>query len=138
MKRKLIRIVVFMLAVVLLSNYVFAVSEYNVQPRFIYLITNRATITIDMSNGIASCSASSGTRQSATVRIVGYLQKCIGGTWYNIKNWSDVGTYSAAIEKTFAIDSGYTYRYIVYTYVYDSSGNLLETATASDSADYYP
>lgn len=137
MKRKMIRIVIFMLAIVLLSNSVFAVSEYNVQPRFIYLITNRATITIDTSTSTASCSASSGTRQSTTVRIVGYLQRCIGGTWYNIKNWSSVGTYSAGIEKTADIDSGYTYRFIAYTYVYDSSGNLIETATASASADYY-
>lgn len=131
------RIISFILAIIILSVPVFAVTDNYVQPRYTYISLNQAEISINKSTGVALCTATVGTGQYCTVTVSGTLQKFSGGRWIDIKSWSATNTTAVAITNSYAIESGYVYRFITNCYVYNSNGTLVESANASHYADYY-
>lgn len=137
MTQKIIRIIVFILAISIMAVSVFAVPDSSIQPRYNYISLNQAELSINASTGAALCTATVGTGQYYTVTVKGTLQKFSGGKWHDIKSWSATNTTAVALTKTYVVESGYVYRFITNCYVYDSNGTLIETSSASHCADYY-
>ncbi|NBJ16528.1 MAG: hypothetical protein FNP40_13395 [Dehalobacter sp. 4CP] len=109
-----------------------------VSPLFTYILQLNVGLEID-SSGKAACLGKA-TLYSGTNRVdlTVQLQKFTGSSWSAIKTWtsSGVGMSGTTILQNYYVVSG-TYRVSATAKVYNSSGNLLETATAySPTATY--
>lgn len=111
-------------------------DDYAVSPRYTHISTNKVGLTINETTGVASVSSYCYTVGQYTVGVECRLQRYTGSFWSTVKTWSASGTRYASVNENWAVYSGYTYRaYVIFT-VRDSAGNLLESATSSDSYVY--
>lgn len=134
--KKVISIVLTLLLVVSMICPVQAADTQQVTPRYTYIQSIYACISIDTTWGIATCEGEIDAKAGYPVEVVVYLQVYKNGEWETIKSWSAEDTYAVYLSKSYAVMSGYTYRAYVEGYVYNSSGVLIETASISHSADY--
>lgn len=134
------RILTLLLAIVLLLSLTFpayaAVVE-PVQPLFTYIHLLDKSLSINESNGTANCYADCYIDSGLTIVINGTLRQCKEGNWVDIKSWVSVGSRYASMDKLWTVSSGYLYRFEVTYKVYNSSGVLLESHSASASC-FYP
>lgn len=111
-------------------------NEQVISPRYTYIMTNSVTLTIDETTGVATCNAYCYATSNYTVVVECELQQYINSDWSTLKTWTASGTRIASLNKSWAVYSGYSYRAYATYYIYDGNGNLLETATNSNSKVY--
>jgi hypothetical protein len=98
-------------------------------PRFARINIFAVDLTIS-SNGYADCySRVSLTYSSDTVTLTMELQKQNGSAWNKVNSWNTSGSGTVSLGKGCYVNSG-TYRVKATAQVYNSSGSLIETATA--------
>ena len=106
-----------------------------VQPRWTYLNSVYAYLDINWL-GVATCEGRATARDFVNVEVVVRLQQLKDTGWATIKSWTSTGTLTASASGSYAVYKGYTYRVSVTGYVYDASGKLVETGTATDTFVY--
>lgn len=114
----------------------YAAEMPEVQPRYKYIASLSASMLINSSTGISTCSSFVKTDPGYDVNLVCKLQKYNGTTWENVKIWQASGNAYANISELWAVYSYYDYRVYVSAFVYDKNGTCVETATNIDYADY--
>ena len=134
--KRIISILLICTLFIALAVPVAAESYPSVQPRYTYVSSVRATLSINRTTGIATCTGGVIAKSVKPVKVVVYLQKDMGTYWETITSWSGTGTMSTEITNRYAVASGNTYRVYTAGYVYDSNNNLLESATAIHEVDF--
>ena len=135
------RILTVILAIVLLATsalpcFAAEASTSVVGPRYTHINTNSVDLDINKTTGVANCFASCYAMGDYTVKVECKLQRYQGGFYSTIKTWTNSGSEYASVNQYWAVYSGYTYRVYAIFYVYDTAGNLLESATSSASYNY--
>ena len=103
---------------------------------YVDLIMIAASCNIS-SSGLASCYGYAETATTSyTVYLTLELQRYNNG-WNTIKTWSTHGTRYAELSKNRYVSSGYYYRVVATATVYTSSGNYVESASATSPNRYY-
>ena len=137
--KKVITILLVAILLVSVVTPVHAVSnveaETAIQPRWTYLNTVSAYLSIN-ALGIATCEGSAIATVVQDVKVVVRLQQLTDTGWSTIKSWSATNAGASSAEGKYAVYKGYTYRTTVAAYVYDDSGNIIETGSASDTFVY--
>lgn len=93
-------------------------------------------ISINTSTGNVNCYAELTVCNGASGKVTCSLQKNTGANWVTLATWTGSGSTVAAINETWHVDAGYTYRMSVTYYIYDANGNLLEQASYAASKHY--
>lgn len=136
-KSIVIRMACLLLAVAIISpvSSAFAANADNAQSDSIEILRYsdtkyiNAALSID-TNGKATCSGAAKANSSGnTVELEMHLK--YGNT--DVKDWSTSGTGSASLNKTWYVTSGHSYYVMVYAYIYDSNGNLLESSSTASN-----
>jgi len=139
-KKKLLPILSLIMALcILLSTISFAANEeYMIQPRWTYISEIATGLDISI-YGKATCNTSVSLYASSncTCTIEMTLLQSDGFGWDDIKTWTVSGDRTTDIEKNWYVDSGYEYMVESTTYVYDSNGNLVESATTTSPIDSF-
>lgn len=138
MLRYIFRLTSLVLAICLLLAIPAHVSASEMTPR--YTNINSITADIDIANisGIATCTASFLAKdQVSNIKLVATLYHLVDGNWYAVKSWSTSKIGTASITGYYAVPRGNTYKLCAYGYIYDSNGNMLESATTSESFIYF-
>lgn len=133
------RITAFLLTVILLFSLALPASaavKETVQPRYTYINSVYASLSINESTGVTTCTGSVSAKNTYPVKVAVYLQQDMGTYWKTVKSWSASGTWSVSLTENHAVYDGYTYRVTVTGYVYDSDGNIMESATGTHTVDY--
>ena len=105
-----------------------AMPEDTVQPCIVGASGVDAGLSIS-SSGQATCVGRVSLRSGYKASLTLYLQKSSDGkTWKTQKTWTGSGS---AISKTQYVSSGYKYRTRLTAKIYNSSGTLVDTATAT-------
>lgn len=136
MKRILTLLLISALLMTLAAPVSAAVVE-PAQPHFTYIHLLDKRISIDENNETAVCYANCTVDTGLTIVINGTLQQYKNGNWIDLKSWVTVGSRYASMDKSWTVSSGYLYRFSVTYKVYNSSGVLLESHSASASC-FYP
>ena len=110
-----------------------------VQPRYIKIVNLSATLESISLAGRATCSSLvSILDATCSVTITAELQQSGDGTsWDTIKTWSSSGNRTAETAGYWYVDKGYGYRVLATATVYNSSGNIVETASATSLVREY-
>lgn len=140
MKKLFFRIISLMLVVnlVVAPAVVFAAEseDTTVQPRYTNITSIAAAVNIN-SLGKAVCTSSAMlTYTSDTGKLIMYLQKLDGNTWYTVKSWTDTAD-PYYMSGSYYVYSGYYYRCKAVLTVYDSSGNIVDAGQAISQSVYY-
>lgn len=109
-----------------------AVAE-TVQPRYTYIKTVTADLSINRTTGVATCEGKITAFDTNPVKVVVHLQVYQDGRWQTLLQREQTGTGSAYLSRTYTVSSGYTYRCYVIGYVYDSNGVMKEAGTDSQT-----
>ena len=131
MKKTLKITISLALVLALLSISVLATAEENaIMPRYANIVGIMTGLDISI-NGKATCGTSVTLYPSSncTCTVEMTLQQNDGSGWDDLKTWTVAGGEDVFIEKYRYVDSGYDYRVESVTFVYNSTGNLVETAT---------
>lgn len=126
------KIFALMLAIVmtaLVASPAYAAVPETVQPRYTYIDSASASLSINTSTGIATCKSELMTTSSIRVRLVMYLQMYQNSKWETVMTWENTGTQFASLSKTRSITVGNTYRTYAVGYVLDANGVILEVST---------
>lgn len=110
-----------------------ALPDSPVSPQYKYINSYDVDLTINRSTGTALCSATCYAPNVSRVEIEYKLQQYTGSSWTTIKTWSSYGTTSVYFSNSSTVTSGNNYRGKATYRVYDSSGKLLETGSASET-----
>lgn len=131
MKRTM-RILALLVAIVLLtSSTVYASGDTTVQPRYTYIASMAAKLSINTYTGVAHCYGKVLASSLRPAKVLVNLQRKIGNNWETIKSWMVTANTAAIVSEYYCLASGYEYRVEVVGFVYDSNNNaLLETARA--------
>lgn len=128
------------LAVILLFSCVQPVRAAVVEPDapcFSYISSVSASLTINESTGVARCYARCSTSKSnVTITIIGTLQQYRSEKWNYVASWSKSGSPTVILDEQCTVSRGYQYRFVVYFYIYDTNGNLLESTSLIRVYDY--
>lgn len=96
-----------------------------------------ASISVNETIGIVTCTGTVTAKNTYPVKVYAQLQILENGSWRTLKSWTNTGTLSASVSNSYAVYSGYTYRVYVIGYVYDDSGNIVDSGSEYHSV-YYP
>lgn len=135
MKRVLSVVLMFLLVVSLMVPAQ-AAGTQQIMPRYTYVDSIWACITIDPTWGIATCEGEIIAKDEYPVEVVVSLQVYKNGKWETIKSWSAEDTYSVYLCKSYAVMSGYQYRAYVEGYVYNSNNAVIESTSLAHSTYY--
>lgn len=128
MKRMLCVLLVVVAIMLSVIPAMAAVGEPTVSPCYAYIQRISAGLSIDETLGITSCKTSCFVA-AESVKLTCTLQRYNGSSWTTVKSWSETGEYSVALNKNWAVYSGYTYRVKATCSVYNSSGALVESGS---------
>lgn len=134
--KRITSILVICTLLIALAIPVSAESYPSVQPRYTYVSSVRASLSINTTTGIATCTGGVVAKNLQPVEVVVSLQKDMGTYWKTLTSWSGTGTMDIQITNNYAVASDNLYRVYVAGYVYDSNNNLLESATATHEVNY--
>ena len=109
----------------------------DVEPMYTHISRVYASLTIDESLGIATCTGSVNAKTITPAKVIVRLQSYQNGAWLTVKSWSSTGTAVASSTNSYAIYKGYSYRVYVTGYVYDSEGVIQESASIYDYASFF-
>ena len=132
-------ICLFLSFVLLCSIPVQAKAQQNseVMPMFENINSVYASISIDQTWGITTCTGRIVAAGEYPVSVDVILQMYKDNRWTTLATWSASSTWVASCTQNYAVYSGYQYRVLVYGYVYDANGRIIESGSAVHSA-YYP
>lgn len=137
--KKVIQVVTALLLVFILPITASASSlEARVsQPRYTHIDGVYASLSIDSSNGLATCTGTAYAKASdSIVELTVQLQQCKNDTWYTLKTWSGSDTNMAVVTGKYYVYKGYTYRTKVSVVMYDADGNYLESTIGTQEKTY--
>ena len=139
-KKLILRLLALVLIVSTLSapTVVFAADSGDtiVQPCYTNIDSIAAALTIN-TYGKATCTGSAAlTYASDSGKIIMYLQKKDGNTWYNLYSWTDSAEPLFLSGSRYVV-SGYNYRVKTVLTVYDSAGNYVDGGSAYSPIKYY-
>lgn len=134
--KKVLAIVFIILVLVSSTASASAATKDAAELMYTYINSVGASLTIDETLGIATCSGRVNAKSIVPVKVTVRLQRYQDGSWKNVETWSETGTAGVTCTKYYAIYSGYSYRVYVTGYVYDSEGVIQETASVYDYADF--
>lgn len=134
--KKSVSVILVVLLVISLALPVYATEPQQIMPRYTYVDSIWACITIDSTWGIATCEGEVITKGAYPVEVVVSLQVYKNGRWETIKSWSNEDTYSVYLSKSYAVMSGYQYRAYVEGYVYNSNNAVIESTSLAHSTYY--
>jgi hypothetical protein len=129
-------LVVVLLTAMTVPVFAAVLDDTTVSPRYSYIQTCAASISIDESTGVSSCRAYCFAASGYTVEVECKLQRSIGTSWSTVKTWTKTGNGYANINQDWAVSSGYTYRVYATYRIRNASGTLLESETASRTYVY--
>ena len=133
------RITAFLFSAVLIISLALPASaavKETVQPRYTYINSVYASLSINEATGVTTCTGRVTAKNTYPVEVDVYLQQDMGSYWKTVKSWSATGNWSTSLTGNHAVYDGYTYRVYVVGYVYDSNGNLLESASGTHTVAY--
>lgn len=109
-----------------------------VSPQFIGITTLSANLSIDSSGRTTSTGIVRPSNSNYTSYLTVSLQKFISGSWTTINSWSGsgAGLYGVTNSGSYYVGSG-TYRACSIASIYNSSGSLVDTATAYSAEKSY-
>lgn len=116
-----------------------ALAANAAQPRYVKIQSLSADLQSISLAGRATCNSSVIVYDAAcSVTITAELQQSgDGASWDTIKTWSSSGNRTVEIDGYWYVDQGYEYRVLATATVYDSSGNIVETASTTSSVREY-
>lgn len=135
--RKLICIVVSLVLLLSFPIQAFAYGANDIMPMYENISTVYAAISVDESLGITTCTGritAKSTSYPVSVDVI--LQMYKDNRWTTLASWSASDTWSVTCMKHYAVYSGYQYRVLVYGYVYDDAGRIIESGSAVHSVNY--
>ena len=112
-------------------------TENTISPRYSYISTLAADLSINKTTGVATCTAGGGIDNGDSLVLSCRLQRYNGSTWTTVKTWSTTTAISTVFQKSYAVYSGYTYRVRVTGSVYNSNGVLVESGTCYSNQVVY-
>lgn len=136
MKKTLQCWVSIFLCVFILSSVVVYANASEVNPRFSYISTVKATLSINENSGKASCYGVVSALDNNTVKLTCTLQQNANGVWKTIHTWESTGNRMTTIDKYYYVYPGYAYRVCVTGYVLGPTGNVLEHNTQYNLVTY--
>lgn len=105
------------------------------QSRYSYISHCTASLSIS-SQGTALCTGRLSVSGGSSTELLLELYQETDSGWTRLQKWEITGSASFTANKSRNVDSGSTYRLMVYGFVYDSNENLLESAYDYQDADY--
>lgn len=128
--------VCMLLTLILCMSLITNAHASEITPRYTYTTTISANISIN-SIGVATCHSYAITYDSShTIKLYCYLQYKENDSWITLKYWTTSATECAALEKYYAVASGYEYRVRTVAYIYDSDGKYLENCAVAKQCSY--
>ena len=109
-------------------------NEYLLEYDHINTVT--ANLSISGFWGIASCDGSITARGDYPVYVEVYLQQHTEDGWETLQVWTSEDQMHTDAGGKYAVASGYQYRTYVIGYVYDSDGEVIDSATAKYAVTY--
>ncbi|MBN2285979.1 MAG: hypothetical protein JXQ26_00160 [Tissierellales bacterium] len=107
-----------------------------ITPKFSYIRNFLNEFQIS-DTGKASVSSYLYAENADEVRVTGYLQQYKNGGWNNVKSWTESATgKNVTLGKDWYVESGYTYRYIAYGYIYVDGYVVESTSYVCDTVTY--
>ena len=132
-----LRVLALLVAIALLiCSTVYASEDTILQPRYSYISSLTAKLSINTTTGVTYCYGKVQASSFLPVKILFSLQKKIGNSWYTVKSWMETANTSATVSQYYCVNSGYEYRVEVVGFIYDSNNALLETGTAYNEQSY--
>ena len=137
--RRLIFVIFMVLVLMSLLLVPTNAMEYDkkiITPKFSYISSFQNDFDISVL-GKTSVASHLYAINSDEVRVTGYLQQYKDGGWSNVKSWTESSAgNSVALEEDYYVETGYTYRYILYGYVY-VDGYVVESTSYESSKISY-
>lgn len=133
------RIISILIVIIMISTCVMEVAAYEqdeIMPLFENINSVYASLTIDQTLGVTTCTGGIVAKNMYPVSVDVILQVKEDGRWTEVCSWSASGTHSAACTEYRAVYSGYEYRVLVFGYVYDESGRIIESGSAVHEVNY--
>lgn len=133
------KIICFLLAIILLHTCVVEAAAYGndeIMPLFENISSVYACLSIDQNLGITTCTGRIIAKDMYPVSVDVILQVKENGRWSEVCSWSASGTYSASCTEYRAVYSGYDYRVLVFGYVHDANGRIIESGSAVHEVSY--
>lgn len=134
MKRLISILLVFLM--ILSMTSVVSAAIWPIDPLYTYVNSVYASLTIDTTWGIATCTGGVSAKTNHPVMVDVSLQKNTGTYWQTIQTWSATGDWDADISRSYAVYSGYQYRVLTTGYIYDNAGRILESASTTHTVNY--
>lgn len=125
-----------LLCVFILSSTIVYANASEMNPRFSYISTVKATLSIEENTGKASCYGVVSALGNNSVKLTCILQQNVNGVWRTVYNWESTGNRMTTIDKYYYVYPGYAYRVCVTGYVLGSNGNVLEHNTQYNTVTY--
>ena len=136
--RKIISVILSLLIMITLVTPALAATADTAVPLWNYTTSIYANLpTIDPLTGIADCSSKILASQYLPVKVVCELQKYTSDGWTTVKSWEATGNMQAAVQKYYAVYTGYWYRVKTTGYVYSNDNVLLETVSGTSPEQFY-
>ena len=111
------------------------ISSDTVSPNYVAL--TQLTASLEISNsGCATCKGNATASQGYTCDVTLALQQKTGSKWETIKEWTSSGRTNI-FNKNWYVESGHDYRVVITAEVYNSTGNLSETASIYSNTVHY-
>lgn len=133
------RLIMALVILSMMTSMAVPISAYNgdtIQPRWDYINTVTANLTIDETLGIATATGRMIVREYSPVEIIVRLQRSTAIGWVTIATWNATGTRTVYCSSKYAVEKGFTYRVTVSGYLYDADGALKEDGFASYTVAY--
>ena len=129
---------IFLSVLIFILNMIplYVSANDNIMPIFENISTVYARLSIDESLGVTTCTGRIVAKDEYPVSVDVILQVKQNGDWDNVSSWSANGTWIATCQENYAVYSGYDYRVLVFGYVYDANGKIIESGSAVHEVNY--
>lgn len=134
--RKITALVLVVTTIFLMVAPVFAAVPETVTPQYSHTDVVDASLFIDEAQGIATCEGELSASSYLPVKILVIFEVFQYGAWKTLATWRATGNLAVYISETYEVDRGYPYRVYVYGYVYDNSGNIVESVYDTCAVHY--
>ena len=136
MKKKILLLCISLCSVLLFITPVFAAQSTDIFPRYDYLSTYTASLSVDSSNDSANCTGKVIANGTLNISITCKLQRLVNNDWVTVHNWTEASSGIVWIDRTYPVTFGYRYRFTYTATISNDSGNVLETVSKSSYANY--
>lgn len=107
-----------------------------IMPIFENISSVYARLSIDERLGVTTCTGRIVAKDEYPVSVDVILQVKQNGDWDDVCSWTASGTWIATCQENYAVYSGYDYRVLVFGYVHDANGRIIESGSAVHEVSY--